>query len=78
MSFEDGMRNLADRAKRDRPGFDRTIDGIARDFMARSTQGEFSGWDFNMISENFLEAVQTKCLKRSRRAPSKRDGKRLR
>ncbi len=63
MSFEEGIQTEAFRAKRNHPGFDKTIDRVTEDFKSRQVKGEFQGWDWSMISEDFHEAVQRKCVK---------------
>lgn len=74
MSFEDGMRTEAIRAKADHPGFDRVIDKIVEDFQNRKDEGEFEKWDWNMIMDDFLTAVRRKCV-RTRPFKSSKSGR---
>lgn len=76
MSFEDGIRTEASRAKKAHPGFDRTIDRVTEDFRNRQAKGEFQeGWDWNMIAEEFHNAVSRKCVKSRPFKSSKRGSK---
>ena len=63
MSFEDEIRKTASLARRNNPGFNRTIDKIVEDFQNRKDKGEFKNWDLGMITEDFLIAVSRKCVK---------------
>jgi len=75
MSFEDGLRTEVLRAKQAHPGFDWTTGKIAEDFQARKDKGEFEGWDWSMIAEDFHTAVKRKCVKRRPFKSSKRSSK---
>ena len=63
VSFEDGIRAEAIRANSRYPGFGSTIDKVQADFKARQVKGDFQGWDRNMITEEFHNAVNRKCVK---------------
>jgi hypothetical protein len=63
MSFEDGIRAEALRAKGRYPGFGSAIDKLLADFKARQVKGDFQKWDWDMITEAFHEAVKRKCVK---------------
>lgn len=75
MSFEDGIRTEALRAKRKHPGFDRTIDRVTEEFKERHAAAEFQGWDWSMIAEEFHNAVEQKCIKRRPFKSDKRQSK---
>jgi hypothetical protein len=63
MSFGDGIRAEALRAKGHYPGFGSVVDKVLADFKARQLKGDFQGRDWNMITEEFNEAVKRKCVK---------------
>jgi len=69
------MRTAVLRAKKDRKGFDRVIDRIAEDFQTRKDKGEFEGWYWNMIMDEFLTAVRRKCVRTRPFKSSKRGNK---
>lgn len=75
MSFEDGIRTEALRAKEKHPGFDKTIDRVKEEFSGRHADAEFKGWDWSMIAEEFHNAVDRKCVKRRPFKSSKRKSK---
>jgi len=75
MSFEDGMRTGVLRAKKAHPGSDRVIDKIAKEFQARKDNGEFEGWDWNMIMDDFLKIIGRKCIRTRPFRSSKRMSK---
>jgi len=75
MSFEDEIRKTASLAKRNNPGFDRTIDKIVEDFQSRKDKGEFENWSLDMIMDDFLAAIRRMCVKRPPFKSSKRGHK---
>jgi hypothetical protein len=63
VSFEDGIRAEALRAKSRYPCFGSAIDKVLADFKARQVKGDFQEWDWNMITEEFHSALNRKCVK---------------